>query len=1152
MPPTPSRALRRSAINVDAFIERWSRTESAERTNAPPFLIELCDLLGLDRPEPATGSRGAYRFERGVQHHEDDRQTTRRIDLYKRGCFILEAKQGASPMPQPELFTPSAETARRQTVRSSVAWNQHMTRALGQARGYVADLPVDEPAPPFLIVCDVGFCFDIYADFSGTGRHYSHFPDRTSFRIYLPDLRDPAICARLAAIWTDPLSLDPARRRTEVTREIAQLLARLARGLEQRHAPDVVATFLMRCLFCMFAQSVGLLPQPDTFTAILDRCRTAPDKFVILVGDLWRAMNAGGVSAAAEAMVRRFNGGLFAPRLDGGEPLTATVDEIGLLASASRCDWKDVEPAIFGTLLENALTVDARSQLGAHFTPRAFVERLVLPTVMAPLRARWEGASAASFARLQAGDRAGAADALRAFHGWLCGVTVLDPACGTGNFLYVTMELMKRLEGEVLDALANLDPGEGDRLALAGASVDPHQFRGLEKNPRAVPVAELVLWIGYLQWHFRINGAAPPAEPILRDFRTIQHADALLTYDGEEVVRDATGHAVTRWDGRTTKPHPITGEPVPDEAARIETMRPVRPRAAAWPEADFIVGNPPFIAGKDLRAELGDGYSTALWAAYPKVPGSADLALFFWWKAAQALLTNKHRLQRFGFITSNSIRQTFCRRVLAAAMAGKRRVRLVFAIPDHPWADGAGSAAVRIAMTVAERDDRQEAKPVLQVVAAERATAEGVPVVELATVEGVINADLSVGADLDAALPLRANERISSPGMKLHGAGFIVTPVEARELGLDRVAGLDRHIRPYLNGRDLTQRSRGAMVMDLFGLTEAQLRTNYPAAYQHVMLRVKPERDQNARATYRDNWWVFGEPRSELRSALAGLPRYIATVETAKHRPFCFLPAAVIPDNRLVCIASDDAFHLGVLSSRLHVTWALAAGGTLEDRPVYNKTRCFDPFPFPDASPVQRAAIAALAEELDALRRTRLDAHPQLTMTGLYNVLEALRAGRALTDAERDVHDAGQVSILKRLHDDLDAAVADAYGWPADLTAPAIVARVVALNGTRQAEEARGQIRWLRPAYQAPAEVPRAAQPRLEMAEAADASLLPWPAAEADRYVALRGLLATTPGHPADLARRFKRAPAPKVHAMLQTLAVLGQARQDADGRYRM
>ena len=555
-----------------------------------------------------------------------------------------------------------------------------------------------------------------------------------------------------------------------------------------------------------------------------------------------------------------------------------------------------------------------------------------------------------------------------------------------------------------------------------------------------------------------------------------------------------------------------------------------------------------------MRAELGDAYATALWKAYPDVPRSADLALFFWWKAAQALLANKHRLQRFGFITSNSIRQTFCRRVLALAMTGKRRIRLVFAIPDHPWSDGAGSAAVRIAMTAAERDDRQDARSVLQFVTAEQVAADGVPLVELTAIDGVINADLSVGADPDAALPLRANERLSSRGMALHGAGFIVTPAQARGLGLGRVAGLEQHIRPYLNGRDLTQRSRGVMVIDLFGLEEERLRTCYADAYQHVLLRVKPERDQNARATYRDIWWVFGEPRRDLRSALRGLPRYIATVETAKHRPFCFLPAAVVPDNKLICIASDDAFHLGILSSRVHVAWALAAGGRLGvgNDPVYVKTRCFDPFAFPHASPARRATIAATAEELDTLRRTRLDTHPQLTMTGLYNVLDALRAGRPLTDAERDIHDAGQVSILRRLHDDLDVAVADAYGWPADMTASAIVARVVALNRERQAEEAAGKIRWLRPAFQAPVEGPRAQQTAMDVAEAEDTTLPSWPSAEADRYVALRSLLATAPGHPADFTRRFKRAPAAKIRAMLETLAVLGQAKRDPDGRYRM
>ena len=1139
--------------SFDTFIARWTLAEKAERTNASPFLLELCDLLDVERPSPARGGGGDYRFERSVTHREGEaRETTRRIDLYRRDCFILEAKQGANIAQQAELFTANAEATRRQTVRNSPGWAQHMLRAKGQAEGYVRDLPTNEAAPPFLIVCDVGFCFDIYADFSGTGRHYTQFPDREGFRVYLPDLRRPDIRDRLVAIWQDPRSLDPARLRTEVTREIAEYLARLARALEVRHTPEAVATFLMRCLFCMFAQSVRLLPETTTFTDILSRSHRSPANFVGLVRELWRQMNTGGFSAAANATLLRFNGGLFANSVGGAEPLAVTSDEIGLLLIAARRDWTNVEPAIFGTLLENALSSRQRGQLGAHFTPRAFVERLVLPTVMEPLRKEWDGFKAAAYVRAEAGDREGASGLLRSFHARLCAVRVLDPACGTGNFLYVAMEMMKRLEGEVLDALVNLTPGEGDRLAMAGASVDPHQFLGLEKNPRAVPVAELVLWIGYLQSHFRTHGAAPPAEPVLRDFKTIRHADALLTYAREEQVCDAHGLQVTRWDGHTMKPHPVTGKDIPDEAVRVAVTRLIRPRMTVWPEADFIVGNPPFIAGKDMRAELGEGYSMALWATYPKVPKSADIALFFWWKAAQALAGNKPVAQRLGFITSNSISQTFCRRVLAEALTARPPLRLVFAIPDHPWSDGAGSAAVRIAMTVAERiRSRGDAAGVLQTVVAERAMADGVPEVTLFTTRGSINADLSIGADPDRARALRANERISSPGMKLHGAGFIISPALAKVLGLGRIPRLERHIHPYLNGRDLTQRSRGMMVIDAFGLSENTLRQSFPTIYQHLLLHVKPERDQNARVSYQLNWWLFGEPRSELRLALNKTRRYIATVETAKHRLFCFLPAAVVPDNMLVCIATDDAFHLGVLSSHIHVAWAIAAGGTLEDRPRYNKTRCFDPFPFPNASVAQRAVIAAVAEEIDTLRRSQLDAHPYLTMTGLYNVLEALRIGRPLTPSERDVHDAGQVSVLRHLHDTLDAAVAAAYGWPTVLSAAEVVVRIVGLNLQRQAEEAFGTVRWLRPLFQAPAERLRAPQGAMAMEQAEKTSLPSWPTRDPDRFVALRAMLTSEPGSSTELSRRFHRANTARVGEMLETLVALGQARVGVEGHYQ-
>ena len=369
--------------------------------------------------------------------------------------------------------------------------------------------------------------------------------------------------------------------------------------------------------------------------------------------------------------------------------------------------------------------------------------------------------------------------------------------------------------------------------------------------------------------------------------------------------------------------------------------------------------------------------------------------------------------------------------------------------------------------------------------------------------QGMVPADLRVGANVVAAHALRANADVSSPGLKLHGAGFIVTRDQAAALGLGSVPTLDAHIREYRNGRDLTDLPRGVMVIDLFGLSVDEVRVRFPAAYQWVHERVKPERDQNARATYRDSWWVFGEPRRQLRPALVGLPRYIATVETAKHRTFQFLNATIAPDNKLIAIALPDAAPLDVLSSRMHVQWSLATGSKLGvgNDPVYVKTKCFEAFPFPNLAdqPTLAAQIAATAEELDAHRKRQQAAHATLTLTDMYNVLDALRLGRPLTAKEKLTHANGLVSVLAELHDRLDALVLQAYGW-ADL-APALVGqpggtlpwpskpaaqaaaeeellvRLVALNAERAAEEARGTVRWLRPEFQDPARRGAAAEP---------------------------------------------------------------------------
>ncbi|MFN8719413.1 MAG: class I SAM-dependent DNA methyltransferase, partial [Rhodospirillales bacterium] len=724
----------------------------------------------------------------------------------------------------------------------------------------------------------------------------------------------------------------------------------------------------------------------------------------------------------------------------------------------------------------------------------------------------------------------------------------LTPPCGTGNFLYVTLEHLKRLEAEVWLALEELGERAAGRLDLAGETVGPHQMLGIEKNPRAVPIAEVVLWIGHLQWHLRHRGVESLGEPILKPVHTIRLADAVLAWGREEPVLGPDGRPASRWDGHSMRTDPATGRRVPDETARTEVMRYRDPRPAdPWPEADFIVGNPPFVAGKDLRQDLGDGYAEAFWTAYPHLPGGADFVMAWWDRAAE--LVRAGTVRRFGLITTNSITQVFCRRVIQRHLNATPPLTLAFAVADHPWADGAGTAAVRIAMTVGTAEERDG---VLKTVTREGeadGTDGSVPVTLDAT-EGRIGADLTIGPDVVGAKELAANRRLCSPGVKLHGAGFIVSPVEARALGLGTVPGLEAHIRPYRNGRDLTGRSRDTMVIDLFGLTEAEVRQRFPAVWQHVFDRVKPERDANNREAYRTNWWIFGEPRRDLRPALAGLPRYIATVETAKHRVFQFLDAAILPDNKIVAIAMADAWTLGVLSSQVHRVWYLANSGRIgvyDQEAVYVKSRCFDPFPFPILTPAQAADIGALAEEIDAHRKRVLADHPgTLTLTGLYNALAARREGREQTAAEKEADRLGSVGKIKHLHDMIDAAVAAAYGWPATLEDRDVLARLVALNAERAREEAEGHVRWLRPEYQNPDGRRGAGQISAVLEREEATAVRKWPPRLPDQMAVLPAALARAGRAmtPAEVARGFRGARAPRVRELLAGLAAVGQVRR--------
>jgi SAM-dependent methyltransferase len=1152
-----------------AFIQRWEKSGAAERANYQLFLSELCDVLGVERPEP-TGlddADNAYVFERRVTfHHSDDSHTTGRMDLYKRGSFVLEAKQGVDQGDEQP-----APARRGHGLRDTPAWDDAMVRARGQAEQYLRALPADEPTPPFLVVVDVGYSIELFADFTRSGRTFLPFPDARTHRIRLTQITEPAIRERLRQVWEDPDALDPARRSARVTRDIAERLATLARQLEgEGHTPDDVAHFLMRCLFTMFAEDVGLLPE-RSFTGLLEDLKHDPDHVAPMLQSLWHTMNVGGFSAALRQDVRRFNGGLFA----SVHAIPVTADQLELLLEAARADWQDVEPAIFGTLLERALSPDERHRLGAHFTPRAYVERLVLPTVVEPLREEWQGVYTAAATLARDGKADKAQDQVRAFLDRLCSVRVLDPACGTGNFLYVTLEHLKRLEGEVVDALEGFGDTQG-RLDLAGQTVDPHQFLGIEINPRAAAIADLVLWIGYLQWHLRNRSTAPP-EPILRAFHTIESRDALIEWDRIEQAVDDHGQPVTQWDGKTTKKHPVTGRDVPDESAQIPVWHYVNPRPAQWPEADFVVGNPPFIGPAQMRGALGDGYTEAVREVHADVGASADFVMF-WWNLA-ATLAREGRIRRFGFVTTNSLRQKFNRRVIEKHLSAKPPLSLVFAIPDHPWVDSTDGAAVRIAMTCGAGGTNLGR---LATVISETQTVGEEFAVILRERIGPIQASVSIGAAVSEARGLQSNREISNTGVKLHGAGFIVTPDEAKNLGLGSVPGVENHIKPYRNGRDITSACRGVMVIDLDGLDLESVQTRFPEVCQRLIETVKPERDQNREKYRRENWWLFGRKNTELRAALRGVARYITTPETAKHRFFVFLEQSILPDNMLVNIAIQESRFLGVLSSRVHVGWALRTGGRLGmgNDPRYNKTRCFETFAFPAPRSECQGVIRDLAEQLDAHRKRQQAAHPGLTLTGMYNVLEKLRTGEALTDRERETHEQGLVSVLGEIHDRLDEAVLEAYGW-SDL-APALVgkpggttpnpniepeqaeaeeellARLVALNAERAEEERRGLVRWLRPEYQAPDEQPEARQDELfeEDRPAAKptkaATKKPWPKDLAAQANAVRDALADAnqPLSAKEVAKTFKGARATTVAQILETLTALGHAREDGSGRF--
>jgi hypothetical protein len=501
---------------------------------------------------------------------------------------------------------------------------------------------------------------------------------------------------------------------------------------------------------------------------------------------------------------------------------------------------------------------------------------------------------------------------------------------------------------------------------------------------------------------------------------------------------------------------------------------------------------------------------------------------------------------RAGLITTNSITQIYQRAVVADA--AKEGASVIWAVADHPWTDEADGAAVRVAMTVLARDAR----------GASRVEVDEEGAVVRTVVARALNADLSVHADVAsaAAVPLLANAGLSYRGFAPVGAGFVLGSDEADRL---RALSPDHSevIRPFVRGRDLAGRPGGTFIID-FGLRTEEEARAYPVLFDYVRDRVRPGRMAKADRGRSRLWWRFGRSNRDLRTASEGLRRYVATPYVARHRAFVFLDASIAPDDGVVAIALDASAEHGVCCSSVHVTWATASGSRLGvgNDPRYNNSRCFDSFPFPDPPKALRARIADVAERLDAHRKAALERDERVTMTGMYNVVEKLRSGAPLTKKEQAVHTVAACGVLRDLHEELDALVAEAYGWEWPQPRDIILERLVALHDERVREEKAGKVRWLRPDYQIQRFATGAAAPAPELAlpaAARKAKPVPkpaWPAHAVEQITAIKDALAAEPLTAGEVAARFEGARPDLVRRHVETLVLMGEVRAEPGGRY--
>ena len=937
------------------FIAKWRASELKESSASQEHFIDLCRLLGEPTPAEADPTGERYCFERGARK---DTGGDGWADVWKRGCFAWEYK------------------GRRADLDA----------AFNQLRQYALALE----NPPLLIVSDMAR-FRIRTNWTNSVSVTHEFT--------LDDLADGATRDKLKWAMSDPERLRPGETRQTVTERAAATFAELAQGLRDRgDDPQAVAHFVNRLVFCMFAEDVGLLPD-DMFTRMLTHARRNPDKFADYASRLFSAMATGGdIDFQAVAW---FNGGLFDD--DTALPLDRKGIEAALRAAA--LDWSEIDPSILGTLFERGLDPDKRSQLGAHYTDRDKIMRIVEPVIVNPLLAEWEAAKAGIAAMVERADAAGspaaqtrlrrqADKALRTFLERLRRFTVLDPACGSGNFLYLALHALKDIEHRV--------QLEAETLGLARGfpAVGPANVKGIEINAYAAELARVSVWIGEIQW-MRRNGFSNSTNPILDPLDTIECRDAILAPDG--------------------------GEP-------------------KWPDADVVIGNPPFLGDRVMRDGLGHEYTERLRRTYRgSVPGSADLVCY--WFAKAGALVAKDKMVRAGLVATNSIRGGNNRPVLDRIVAD---CSIFDAWSDEPWViDG---AAVRVSLVCFGVYDAD--LPI---------SLNGGPTAHIC-------ADLTEdGIDLTRATRLEHNRAVAFLGVYKNGPFDIPGNLAREWLRLPANPNGRPNsdvLKPRFNGMDLTRRSAGNWIVDFgedMGEAGAAL---YEAPFAHVVEHVKPVRLGRRRERHRRYWWRHGETRPGMWRALRGLHRFITTPTVSKHRLFVWLEAGVCPDHQLIVIARDDDVTFGILHSRFHEAWSLRLGTWLGkgNDPRYTPTTTFETFPFPvglspnipaaDYAEDPRAmAIGEAARRLVELRDRWLNppewvawvdepvpGYPKRPVACDGASAKELKA-RTLTNLYN-----ARPQWLADAHAALDAAVAVAYGWDAGISEHDVLRELLELN----------------------------------------------------------------------------------------------------------